>query len=241
MGCEERAQLKRIENEWRAILFNETYSLITLEIQMIIKSLRFILALIYSISYIQATQPVSVTKNDITITARAMTKGQCLDTFYQDVHSKHIYPVVLSVTNNSDKAMVFSSDHTKIPNATILTPKTIDAEISTLDTSTFFFAITIALMPLSIATSYLAGELRVIKPIIDRFSSGDNPITIEPGATFKTIVFVKIDYPKDAEGKTLSYVAPQSLTLSTELRSSSSWFHFNSSNHIFELIIPTLA
>lgn len=206
---------------------------------MTIKSLRLTLVLALLMPQSYAFQPVSTTHNNIIVTAQAMSAGECLDTFYQDMHDKHVYPIVLAITNNSGNAVVLSSDRTKILNADILTPKKIDAEISAYNTGTFFLVITMVLMPLALATSSLAKDMKMLKPIIERFSFSDTPITIEPGTTFKTIAFAKFNYPKDAEGKTLSYVAPKHLNMSIELRPNS-WFNFSPANSI-ELTIPTTA
>lgn len=197
------------------------------------------LALLSPLAYAARPEQVSQSQDGITVTAQAMSAGECLDIFYQDMIYKRVYPIILSITNNSSKATVFSSNLTKILNAKILTPKSISSEISALNTGTFFLIITLVLMPLAFATSSLAAELQGIKPVIERFSSGDSPITIEPSSTFKTIIFAKIDYPKDAEGKTPSYVAPKFLNISTELRPNG-WFDFSPGNTI-ELTIPTTA
>jgi hypothetical protein len=204
---------------------------------MTIQSLRLIVALSLLMPYSYAFQPVPATNNGITITAQAMTKEQSLDTFYQDMHTNHIYPIAVSVTNQGGKAVSISSNCTKILNAELLTPKSIDAKIRSLDNVSLFLVVTIVLIPLALATSHRSENLSNIKPIIDRFSLGDTPITIEPGTTLKTIVFAEINYPKDAEGKTLSYVAPKSLNMSIEL-SPTSWFDFSATNKI-ELTIPT--
>ncbi len=197
------------------------------------------LALLSPLAYAARPELVSQSQDGIVITARAMSAGECLDTFYQDLHTKHVYPIILSITNNSSKATVFSNNFTEVLNAKVLTPKSIDSQISALNIGTFFFVITIALIPLAFATSNLAGQLQALKPLIERFSSGDQPITIEPGSTFKTVIFADVEYPKDADGKTQSFVVPDFLETSIELRSNS-WFDFMKTNsNTFNLEIPT--
>jgi hypothetical protein len=167
----------------------------------------------------------------ITITAQTMTAHECLDTFYKDLPADRIYPIRLSIHNESDNAIIFSRDQIKALQSTILTSKSIESEISTLACASVFLII---LLPLALAGFHLINQLKELLPIIQKFSPGESPLEIESGTTFDTIIFVRFESPKDAEGKTQSYVAPQSLNIAIPLL----FNDWSRGNTTFNLDIP---
>lgn len=187
-------------------------------------------------AYSYAPQAVSATKKDVTLTAQALSADECVDMFYSDLRDDRIYPIALSIQNNTDKTLKISPENVVINGATLLTSKKLDSEISAMHMGTVFF--TVVFFPIAFYTNYQAAKLNALKPIIKRFSLENRPMVIQPHQTLETMVFAEVDFPRDANGEIQSFIAPEYFDVTVTLKNNS--FFSLQAPIVFNLHIPTI-
>ncbi len=81
-------------------------------------------------------------------------------------------------------------------------------------------------------------KLQALEPIIKKFSIGDTSIVIQPHEKIEKILFAEVDSPKDAEGKTQSFITPEYLDIEVTLKNNS--FFSLQAPVFFGLHVPTI-
>jgi len=196
------------------------------------------LVLFVAQAYGRAPEAITAAHDGVTLMAKAMTASECVDTFFQDLHGNRIFPIAITIHNTSNDALKLSSENIEISGAKIVTPKSIEAEISSMKWATAFLALTVVLSPLCMATTYQIAKLKALIPIVKHFSFGDTAAVITPHQKLETIVFAEVDYPEDAEGKTVSYSAPEYFDITLTLKNNS--FFSLQAPIFFGLHVPTV-
>jgi len=181
--------------------------------------------------------PVAVTAahDGVTLIAKAMTTGERIDTFYKDLRDDRIFPVALSISNNSNQTLKLNAENIEISGATILTPKRLESKITSMSFGAVF--LTIIIFPIGLLLAHQLAKLQALEPIIKKFSIGDTSIVIQPHEKIEKILFAEVDSPKDIDGKTQSFIAPQYLDIEVSLKNNS-FFSFQAPV-FFGLRIPT--
>ncbi len=181
-------------------------------------------------------EPLAITAiiNDIAITAKAMTSGDCLDLFYKDLRGDRIFPVVMSINNRSNDTLRLNAENIKIANASLLTPKRLESQISSMQMGTTLFIF--VFFPMAFFTNYLVSKLQALMPIIKKFSIHDTSIVIKPGEKIEKILFIELDVPKDVDGKTRFFIVPNYLNIELCLKNNS-FFPLKKST-VFYLHLP---
>ena len=153
----------------------------------------------------------------ISISAHALSAEENLSIFYRNLHEDRIFPVKISIKNNTDKAQRISPANILIEGAELLTPKRLESKIKFSTLSAFFLII--AVFPVGLLGMYEMVHLKKIEPIIDQNSISDETTTIEPGQTLETMLFAQFDYPEYIDGKSQKFVTPKALDITIKLKS----------------------
>lgn len=174
-----------------------------------LKKSALISILLATASFVQSIQ---LENKGIQISAHAISSEECLSTFYRNIHEDRIFPVAINIKNNTQKAITLSPEDIIIEGAKLLTPQALESQIFTMHGTAAFM--TIIFFPVGLFTYYQITQLKNIQPIICQNSIPDRKTTIEPGQTFQTMLFAQFDYPKDIDGKSQDFIAPQALDIS---------------------------
>ncbi len=120
----------------------------------------FFLLLLATQAFGRGTELTTVINNGVTLTATALTPGECLDTFYKNLHDDRIFPVIISIHNNSNRAFKLYHENININGATVLTPKKLDSEIRSTSLGALF--LTIAIFPIGLVLAHQLTNSRLL-------------------------------------------------------------------------------
>ena len=162
-------------------------------------------------------QSIQAENTAISFSAQALSSEECLSTFYRNIHKDRIFPVRICIKNNTEKAVTLCPEDIIIESARLLTPKKFESSISSKILAEAFVAL--ILIPLIFLVPFTATELKKIQPIFNSLSFPDGSTTIQPGQTLETMLFTEFDYPKNIDGKSQKFVAPQALDITLTLES----------------------
>ncbi len=148
--------------------------------------------------------------------AKALSGQDNLTTFYRNLHEDRIFPMRISIENTTKKPLILLPEEIVVDQAKIITPKTLENEISASKNATALMMI--LLFPIGLACAYRTAQLEKLQPIINQFSITDEPIIIQPGQTFETMLFPEFDRPKDIDGKIQKFIAPNDMNIAITLK-----------------------
>ena len=189
-----------------------------------------------------ASNPVSETKNDITVAVQVLSSRECKTLFGQDMRSSRMYPIRLFLRNQSNSPISVSIREVQVRGANIVTKASIQSSISTMYIAGCVFLF--IFFPFTFLIHYSIKHLTELLSIVAKHGFTDQMVIIQPGALFETFAFPEYrlpetEYARDANGnrlldehgkelpgKTPPFVAPQFVETAVTFSTSTAWFNF---------------
>lgn len=200
--------------------------------------LPFVAAAVLLVPNLYSHQPVKSASIGVTVTAEAVSATECKELFGKDLRVHRIYPIRFTLHNVQNVPVCVSLKDIQVTGAKLLTKQSIQASIAAIQATSLICCITVVLIPFGVLAQNSIPHLTELLTLVERFTLGDQTVTIQPGNEYETFVFPEYDapkteYPRDEQGnrlldekgkelpgKTAAFVAPSSIEVGISLVSS---------------------